>query len=266
MKICILAFDGLEANYVEKWKLRNLLQEYSDIYPVEAEKYNTPQLWASFLTGLPPEEHNLRLFVERGGMIKKIARFTPKVIRSIGKKFVKAKPPSIKGKFKTIFDYASKPLAFNVFSYNELEEQLKLRMKYDIVKTLGDVKKSYKAYREWMKFSRKLKNEFKKLLIERDWDLAMTHFYFTDLIAHLFYNKPSLVKLTYILADKFAEEIRRIVDDREGLLLIISDHGFNLKRGLHSDHGFYSLNKPLKMEIKSISDFYSYLIKEVTRQ
>ena len=54
-KIFILGLDGLEYDFVEKWNLVHLKQrEYGKIIVPIAEKLgvpNTPEVWASFLTG-----------------------------------------------------------------------------------------------------------------------------------------------------------------------------------------------------------------------
>lgn len=252
-RICILAFDGLEAEYVERWGHENLLQEVHGIYP-SSSKLNSIQLWTSFLTGLPPHKHGQYLFIERS--------FRPKseLLRKIGKavlgRFLKGRPPSVKGKMQTIFEYARRPLPFNVLCYNEKPEQFELRLKYDLGKTIGDVDKSIRAFHDWMEFSEKLAGEFQSLLVTKEWDLAMTHFWFTDLIGHLFGKSWLRMRMAYGFADFIAKCIADVLRE-EDLILIVSDHG--MKKGMHTDHGFYSFNKEVDFRPRRIEDFHYFV-------
>ena len=60
MKVLIIALDGLEFDIVKRYELRNLRQKvYGKIELNNFKKIYTPIIWASFITGLPPEKHGV---------------------------------------------------------------------------------------------------------------------------------------------------------------------------------------------------------------
>ncbi len=266
MRVCIVAVDGLEYRIVENLNLKNLMQNSYGTYPVAADRYNTPSLWASFITGLQPEEHGIKMFVERRWGIHKLKKLIESLkllglarrfTRSkIGYKVFPIKPPTVRGKFKTIFDYAKKPLPYNVFSYNEEEEQFKLRYNFSITKVLEKKYLRRVAVLKWFELTKKLMNNFLDLLTLRDWDLAMTHLYITDYIGHVMWGTREFIK-SYYLVDNFVKTIHEVIPD-ETLLLIVSDHG--MWGGKHSDKAFYSFNKNISWKPCSITDFYPKII------
>ena len=63
-----------------------------------------------------------------------------------------------------------------------------------------------------------------------------------------FYNRKVL-KEWKTLKEKLAEDT---------IVLIFSDH--EMKKGLHTRHGFYSLNKRIKIGHPDITDFYGITV------
>jgi len=254
MKLIILAFDGLEARLVEKWKL-SLLQVAHGTYPVESDKYATPALWASFITGLHPSTFKVK-FVERNvpDILRKLAFI--ETVKKLGRLVFKPHPPSVKDRYETIFEKVQPSLPYNVFSYNEDPAQFKLRLKYSIPKTIGNYNKCLEACREWMRLTTTLAKEFARLLKSRDWKLAMTHFYFTDIIGHLY---PPMMRRAYHKADRIARLLKSAVGS-EAVILIVSDHG--MRRGMHTNYGFYSSNISLNLKPKRITDFYNLIVND----
>lgn len=262
-RVLILAFDGLDYDLVVKWKLKNLMQKTYGTYSVSAEKYASPVLWSAFLTGFAPNNFNTK-FVERKApkILKKLA--FAESIKKVGRKFFKQKPSSIKGKYKTIFDAVENPLPFNIFTYNELEEQFKLRLKYSLPRTVGDKPKSKKAYKEWIDLTEKTFQNFLQLLENREWNLAMTHLFFTDIIGHLFFWRKYHVALNYayITANHFAHLATEILNDND-ILLIASDHG--MEKGEHTNHAFWSLNISTNWKPRDITSFYLKILEWTKR-
>jgi hypothetical protein len=258
-RLLILAVDGLEANLVEGLRLEALLQRYHGRYYVEAEKHATPALWAAFLTGLPPETFSIK-FVERNvpESIRRL-RFL-RFLKPLGRRIFKLHPPTIRRRYETIFDYFLKPLPFNVFSYNEEREQFMLRMKYSLPRTVGDKMKSLRAKREWKELTRSLLDRFSEML-EGEWDLAMTHIYYTDIIGHLFYDKIEELVESYLMVNEYVKRISKEVEPC--VILIVSDHG--MRRGIHTNHAFWSSNVQLSLTPKKITDFHG-LIMDIQRE
>lgn len=59
-RVVILGLNALEHDLVEKFDLRNLKQkEYGKIALRDFKLIITPTIWASFITGLPPERHKV---------------------------------------------------------------------------------------------------------------------------------------------------------------------------------------------------------------
>ena len=255
MKLLILAFDGLEATLVEKWKLRHLLGEEHGTYPVDASRYLTPVLWASFLTGLGPEHFREKVkFVEGHSLPGRVRSLLPGPLKPVLRKFLRPvlgpRPPSIRGRYRTIFDLAGAPLPYNVFCYNELPEQFNLRLRTSITRIMGDEEACFRAYRAWMKWTVILAERFRAQLVRRPWNLAMCHFYFTDITGHLW---PRGLRRAYLLADTITAYLRPLAD----VTLVVSDHGMNRQTRLHTPYGFWSITGTrLAQEPRSVTDFY----------
>lgn len=256
MKLCILALDGLEYTLVKQLQLKNLLQATYGTYPVQAEKYATPALWASFLTGISPQKFDIK-FVKRNVPTKLANKSFLKPLKPLAKLIFKPSPSFVKGRYKTIFDHTEKPLPFNVFSYNETKEQFKVRWKYSLPKTVGNVRKSLKADLDWRKLTITITESFLSALKAKKWDLAMLHVYYTDIVGHLFYKTKEPLKNAYRLMDKFCKRLTSTVGD--SILLIVSDHGMG--RGIHTNHGFWSLNIETDWRPRDITDFYPKILE-----
>lgn len=269
MRICILAFDGLEAKLVKKMDLKTLLQRRHGTYPVASSDYATPALWASFLTGLSPKEHGIQGFVRRRFIqterVKKLLKyvrllnFARKVFlgSKIDKKIFKPRPESVKHSM-TIFAHAKLPLPYNVFSYNEEPEQFELRYRFPLTKIVGDRVMSKIALKAWKKLTLRNMKVFLELLSSKRWDLAMTHIYYTDYVGHVAWGTKDFYE-SYLMADQYAKKVSRVIGD-DTLLLIVSDHGMD--RGFHTNYGFYSLNRDdIEVNIKDIRDFHSFILK-----
>ncbi len=271
MKVVILAFDGLEAEIVQKEKLKSLLQNYHGTIDVSYFKVATPMIWSSFLTGKPPEEHKMYFFTTTGNrFIEGIRRtlFEHNVkyytIRRIGKLFepflklmgIKRRVPRREDlKLPTFFDLAKNPLPINVIMYNEWKESEELKFKYSIVNAVGNPILTKKVINEWRKIFLKQKEIVLKRLND-NWDLLMTHVYLTDVAGHLYYNRYRKLVQIYKEMDKFAGEVKKRLDD-SAFILIVSDHG--MKRGMHVPRSFYSTNIKPVFTPKKITDFYKMI-------
>jgi hypothetical protein len=257
MKVCILAFDGLDYNIVKNLPFKSLKQKVYGFYLTSTD-LSSIQFWSAFLTGEQAEkfekrfvERPLRKFLEKNRLLSKLRPLKP-----LARKILPPKPPTIKGKHKTIFELTDKPLPYNVLAYNETKEQFKLRWKYNLTSTLGNKEKCEEAISKWTAFCVKQSQKFLQLLKTEEWKLAMTHFFFTDLVNHYSYGQKSELNHSHLLADRIAFKTRETLEKmgERYVLLIVSDHGS--EKGLHTPYGFYSLNINTDWKPSKITEFY----------
>lgn len=247
MKVIIIALDGLEPSLVTQ---PELLQDYHGIVDNSGIPLQTPVLWASFLTG--STEHGI------GGM-KSSNRFTNTIARVIGirwssriLKWFGLYNPVLYAKkdlrLPTIFGLVDKYIAVSIPSYNEPEIYLDIRRNtvnyFDNKYSKEDLmEQSWNLfYKEYL--------EFKDLMCSSDWELAMIHFFVTDIIGHLGVGLEDMYR-------KISAQIANLCKSDEWFILILSDHG--MKRGLHTREGFWSCSHDLEKRKIHITDFYKII-------
>lgn len=277
MRVAILAFDGLEYDLVERFKLKNMKQKQYGKLSIPTECYTetedprgekvyepwTPYVWSAFLTGKLPTETGLsrealvkwnnpvlqflRIFSMKIGLDR--IRKKRKIFEKIG--FKRTHFSLEDYKHPTIFNYAQKPCIINVPT---------------ISKTWG-VELEGKDFNEMLKTSwhrfYEVRNETLKAVKEGNWDLLMAYTRLLDVIGELrFGNFKELFK-AYSICNRFVDEIKKHLDDNT-ICLIVSDHGMerfgNTPYGKHSDHAFYSLNNTTNWKPKTTLDFFDQII------
>jgi len=241
LRVLVLAFDGLEYRYVRLYQPQHLVQvEYGmvEIFQPSA----TPVMWASFITGLTPEEHKVPL------------EGLPRVLLSKD--------------IPTIFDYAEKPVYTDIPSlgwYPYWDPKYGRALRKAIKKG-----RLTKEFSEAEALGNQLYQQQKKqclMKIHSNWDLFMAHFLFTDYFGHL-YGDVIRMKRVVQMADNLVKIIKSKVDMSDVFLLIVSDHGIRAARrdeewgeglkgrgGRHSRHGFYSSNLTLNLNNPKLTDF-----------
>jgi len=266
MRVCVLAFDGLEYELVVRWKLKHLMQKYygkheSVVNPEKGKPY-TPTCWATFITGRPYEEHHVNTWTRWGNrIIDRVRYYSPfiwiknkrKILMKLG---IKPKTRSIPDNITTIFDVIKPSIALFIPSYNE---PLGLRQR-----ALNKINKGINEYiKAIWELHNYRKREFFKHLTNNEWKLIMCWFDLADLISHAYTPNTKLQLLkTYYELNGLAKRVSEQVGS-ESALLIVSDHGFDLSRGDHSFHGFWSLNVKPPFEPRKITNFYKLIIKLV---
>lgn len=282
-RICILALDALEYDLIEGFNLENIKQrEYGKIDIRMFKDLATPIIWASFISGLPPEKHGLD--------IRAIPHWHSSVIDKLRQLSIKIGLDRIKGKGRI--------LELVGFEHRPFYEEMIAEFKYRKIETLFDIIPNSKAlsvppYQKWIHPETQLflrhaiekeeklsafeehvwgifeqkRRKCLKIIQEGNWKLFMTHFMFTDLLGHIYAGNPTKMFGIYIKAEQLVEEAKKIIGD-ETLLLIVSDHGMKTigegTFGEHSDHGFYSSNIPLILENPKITDFFPLIAKILT--
>jgi len=264
VKIAIIAIDALEYTLVKRWRLKNLMQaEYGKV-TVNVAPQITPTLWASFLTGSNPHRHGVYGWRwSWGDRVKALLLkckfhsltkhsqwlwvFLGKILDRLGCKLTISRV-----KTPTFLDY-TRSIAVNVPCYSSFTSAEALRHK--IIHVMGDKKKEKIAIKEaYAIFRSKARYALRKL--NEEWRIFMIYFYIADFIQHVrFCSKKSIYRL-YKELDHLVGEFKKHLSP-DTLLLVISDHG--MKRGIHTDYGFYSLSKRLNLKEPKITDFYRFI-------
>jgi len=256
MLIC-LGFDGLGVDLVEKFRLKNVMQQAytaTDLSDFKTEPF-TPLIWASMLVGRKIEEME-RIYI---GMRRKKQPPFCNILR-------KTLPSSLRTKLGRLWDFFVRDPggpAMMVLSdflkrnniptiFEELEEEGISYWHnnipgYDGVPLHEERMKLIRkgAWSEyytlvWEQHKEALKRFFRALKEKRSF-----YFFYTNLIdaiGHIFYPR-------FIERMKLALETQRIVKKvhqkcRNAIVYVVSDHGMQIIDNIadHSDHGFFSSN------------------------
>lgn len=279
-KIIILGIDAIEYDLVEEWDLKNLKQkEYGKIIlPLRpGQEPATAIIWPCFITGKKPEKMGYTSVNIFAKPIKPIITFIGPIIKllfndnkkgdktqrkhgnpTILVKFVMIlkkigvihKPTKEDIKAETLFDnkkIKSVHLHIPVLDKDDFPEYRK-----DIIKVIS--KKALFPVIE-MKQKEEFKQRSKEVyeyIKKKNWQLFMQYFFVLDGVQHIFYTNPGKIAEFYIMFDEFVKKVSEMIDN-ETLLLIVSDHG--LKKGIHTNYGFYSVNKKLGLKNPKLIDF-----------
>jgi len=270
-RVLILALDALEYELVEKFDMKNLKQEeYGMIDISDFPSISTPKIFASFITGLPPEEHGVRFSMWQSDFLERLRATSivrlgllriGKILKKLGFKrgFHTQKHFRKKG-IRTLFDIVDNSIALNVPSYQEWTTKELMILFHDAME--GSSRRDEFEGRLWDFYEREVA-ECLRHIEQHDWKLIMAHFKFTDYFGHMFGGNPTKMWEIYTVADNLVAEIKTKIDGDKTLLLVMSDHGIRPigKYGDHSDHGFYSLNQKMGLNNPKITDFFPIILK-----
>lgn len=264
-RICIVGFDSLDYELLEKYNLTYIKQkEYGKIDLTQFMGYNrllsTPTIWTSFITGLSPDQHKVVGWTWENPILDKLKTLSVKFglgkmivsskhLRWLPRKIIKNKyVPSVKGKMPTIFDYARHPVDIDVPCYSQdAYEEERVALTYGLGNPIVERQVAEKAWKEF-----RGKKERVLEALNNNWDLFMVHFYLPDIIQHLFWYREDEIERLYREMDITAHDIENRVREN-GLILFVSDHG--AERGLHNRNAFYSCNQRVGLHNPKITDF-----------
>jgi predicted AlkP superfamily phosphohydrolase/phosphomutase len=253
--------DALEYELVEEGDFPNLKQkEYGKII-LTARKLATPLIWASFITGKTPEEagiidtakwdsrfvQKLKKFLFNIGLSRLISG-KGKYLERLG--FRKVAYSKADLNVSTIFDLVEKSFAISVPSYNEMPMHREIGR--ELWEAIGNRELEKRVEEKAWRFFNQKKNKLFEIL-DGDWQLLMTHFFVTDVLQHMWWYREDYIRDLYGKMDKLVGEIKGKVNDKNTLVLVISDHG--QKKGLHTPYGFYSCNQVLELKNPKMTDF-----------
>jgi len=273
MRVTIIGVDGLEHRDVDRLQLGNLQQLrryklsiprecFRQIAPGEWSPW-TPLCWMSIVTGeLPPVGYRqeLRRVYDNAalewlrckiGAYMAVVPGKRRLFKRAGFKLTKyraVEEPRI-GEQATIFDLARAPVDINVPSYSAgfTLRPFGVECHLDTREHLVNFDREDAA----------VKAEVKRHLRSGGYDLLFAYMRAIDHYGHQLYGSRSY-DARLRLMDLFVREVSASVD---GLLLVVSDHGFRAlagtrSGGTHSDYAFLSTNHPLPYAPRSLLDVY----------
>jgi len=267
MRLCIIAFDGLEYTLVNEWKksLPYLTQKKYGFFE-STEEIATPFLWASMITGHPNPKEALKEYAW-SYPANRFIRFIWKHFKFLRRKGL-GKLLGIKRKLvdktwltkKSIFDeYNSIVVNFPAYKWTLPD----LIFEWRVVEIVGDPVKSEFYYREILKNDyNTLRKSLELLNKDEEWDIFAAWFYFTDMVNHLFGKNRMKVFSAYLRANRFAKKIIEAIHRDDVITVVISDHGG--LEGVHTKKAFISINKEDIEFPKNITEVYSFFKRILT--
>lgn len=293
MKLLIIGLDGLDYDLVTKWDLRVFKQKiYGKHYVGSANKLYTPILWGMFLTGLNVEKlgYNLNSLKEKRAMdslkwsfLKKLYLIRKRVpVKELGLRKIlvslglaKRYPASIMPEYllkKTFLEKAKelslKVCAIEVPGYNEEinEEYRSLCSMY-----------VFKSLREKLSYINEIMGDCNRRILRslnyviNYYDLIFVYLPLPDIAHHLLFKSlKEIVELRKIYGklEKKIQQLTSYANMKDYAILIVSDHGFDMKNYYHSLWGFWSLNKNIEIanKLKRITDFYDLILFLLKKQ
>lgn len=286
MKVLIIGLDGLDYRLVTRWNMDIFKQKiYGMHYVGFLKTLYTPIIWGCFLTGrdITREGYNLKVLKKKRSeeafprflrpfykLKKKLLgsrTFRMKeILRRLG--LVKRYPPSIMPKDllkKTFLEkvraYGYSICAIEIPSYNERLNE-KYRTLY-INYISASLKKKLMFLQEVKKdcYSR-IKQTLEAVM--SGVDLIFVYLPLPDIGHHLLFKgikERIALRIHYGEIRKMITPLIRKASSKEYLILVVSDHGFDIKKYTHSEYGFWSLNLDTDWRPEQIIDFYPKILE-----
>ena len=269
MKLLILAFDGLEVELVERWRLKALKQMVYGTYEAPRsphfKKPYTPSVWATIITGKSQEEHGIDDWWTYGRLLDRL-RYLPPFVWIKNKRRILWKlglKPRIVDKrdhrVETLFDVIKPSKALFIPTINEpawIHEEYVEALKHGLENYISRIWEVHR-YRK-----RVFLQELEK---DSEWKLFMVWFDIADLLGHVCISRCRHQFLkAYLDLDMLVKEVKKRLSN-DTIMLIVSDHGMKPMpdgTGDHTDRGFWSLSADIPwFRPRKATDFYTYIVK-----
>lgn len=264
-RVIIIAFDGLDRKKIQDFGLENVKQQEFGKLDLEGMELHTGKLWASFITGVGPEEHGIERTMNWTN--QRINRFENRVKDSRFFEFWKGVRwtvfrnwdrlnAEVLGAYRenlevetTIFEDFTPSISLNVPGYDKNTALTSIRIGNALGKD-APLSKDLMERDIDAEFMKRKEELFKAL--EEDFALLMAHFHKPDFMQHLYGFDMEKQEETYREMEELAERIKQEAGEND-LIIFCSDHG--LEDGGHRDEAFYSLSHDLGLENPGITDF-----------
>lgn len=291
MTLVVLGLDALDPELIDIEAHPHLvLDHWHAIETIESARGSpsTHELWPTIITGLPPQDHGIRLDqgVSWGNPILDVGStigeyiLPRKIRRRIGNWLLNNvevdtfRTPQTyyeANDLHTLFD-GRESRAIGIPNYvtnpDEIDREHQLR------KSLGDMferdpeargghtsSDPHRFYEVCMEMAMVRIARVRCALRSRRYELVFGYTSGLDLIGHVTYDLPSLQERAYQELDQIVSEL---VDDLSPTdeLLIVSDHG--LQDGIHTDVAMVAgTNERLVSNIESVTDVYDAVLAEL---
>lgn len=285
----IVGLDGLDPDLVERWKMDWFKQRsYGRHYVGILSRLCTPLLWGCFLTGINVEEYGYSYLEFREK--KREDAFKSKVLyrlyllrrrvplRRLGLRklllmlgLVNPYPPAIMPPHllkKTFLEELRikgySIVAIEVPGYSETKNEY-YRCKLDEL-VLASFNERSRLIKEALEDTRERIVKATTYIREK-YDVIFVYSPLPDLALHLGVNPDLKIKLwlrsIHYSLFRTIQTLLRLAEKEGNIVLIVSDHGFDIKKYYHSEYGFWSLNiePPRWWRISSILDFKRNILK-----
>lgn len=273
-KLLILGLDGLEHKLVLEWGIAKLLQQFDgEFYVGSISRIYTPLVWSSILCGFNVEEKGYdyekaaRMSMGKLGVLHVIKKriFGEKkkmwLARKLLKKLGLLEPPRYimpEQLLKETFLEKSMGLGYHVFAlevpgYNERMNGV-LRLKGTKIAVSHSFKAKKFLVEEIKRDCIRRLRETKQALTQCN--LVMGYLPLPDTAHHFFFKGVKDRIRMFTLYKWLEENVNKIVLEPAYKLgfnvMILSDHGFDMKKYDHSKYGFWSTN--FQTEIKTFEN------------
>jgi len=286
MRLVIIGFDGLDPDLVEKWEMEWFKLKVWGRHYVGFFKYTyTPIVWGSFLTGVNVEEHGYDIESLRRkrsedalkySILKSLYRLKSRLVPfKLGLRKVLVRlglayeyPPSIMPKklLRMTFTEELKSLGYRVAvievpAVNESRNEYYRGM---VPKAIGNALLRDALVDEAIADTGTRISKAMGYVVN-GYDLVFVYSPLPDIAFHLA-PKPRLndvlwLRVTHYRLWCIVERLVRTAINRGYAVLIVSDHGFDLRNYDHSKWGFWSLSTNWNCYIKTILDFKRCILK-----
>lgn len=245
--------------------------DVSKFYVKEVDEILTPNVWASFLTGVPPQIHKAYTFStvrwrRLNSIRRKITKLLPttlrepvsRILRKTGVIIVIDREYLHSQGLSTVFDEVNSIVLNDFPTYNPTEETRNRMLKA--------AKQGIKEYiAECWRINKERKARLLSLLKDfpkSNYDLLAAYFDIADKVSHVYYPRGMIeVIKAYFFLNKLVYEVKQLIPDNV-FVLIISDHGME-PGGKHSPRAFYSLSHKVNYIPTTIEDFKSFILKVI---
>ncbi len=243
MKKLILGLDGMDFDIALDLNLTNILQIQFGRIEVPINEVlgqpTSPEVWASFLCG----EHVKKMFKgrKRERLMKylvKLKRMFPFISMGIGRKICGQIVSFPTLDRKTWVDLPNVK-EFNSPYYSYTNEVFEYTQQFGKDKDLDAYKKNILDLYE--RDSKRIISEVNLEVTHPSCDILFCYLHFPDMFNHLWFQEVDALYSHYRKMDAFVKGILDSVGDTH--VIIVSDHGFDMSKGDHSDFGFISSNK-----------------------
>jgi hypothetical protein len=243
MKKLILGLDGMDFDIALDLNLKNILQLQFGRIVVPINEVlgqpSSPEVWASFLCG----EHVKTMFEGRKRVwllkcLVKLKKVFPLISMGIAKKTTGQVVGFPKLNKKTWVDLPNvKEINSPYYSYtNEIFTYSK---QFSEDKDLDNFKNNILDLYE--RDTERIISEVKLEITDPTCDVLFAYLHFPDMFNHLWFQDLDTLYSYYQKMDDFVKEVLDLIEDTH--VIIVSDHGFDISKGHHSNFGFISSNK-----------------------